>query len=142
MADHRDVQRALSRVATGLAAVGAHADPAPEASARAVRALEDLDALLAAHFNEEEAADGFFAEILATAPHRATAVEASRREHPELAKRMGAVAEAARWAGLSSEAWQRVRRSFEDLLAALERHEASENALLSEELLRDEGGRG
>lgn len=120
------------------------ADPSPDVSAAqaALQAIEHLENVLAEHFRCEEGEDGFFAELLGAAPQLTAKLDELRREHPVLAKWMSAVAENARWAGLSGSAWRRVATDLSSFAQELTRHENAEDALVTDELLSDEGGRG
>jgi hypothetical protein len=106
------------------------------------RQLTDLLRELLEHFANEEAADGFFAEALARAPHLETRVRTLRGQHAPLRAQLEEVAKDAGCAGLSSEAWRAVAASFVDFAKTLRVHENAESQIAMDAFLEDQGGGG
>ena len=140
--DHHAVERALRVASEALAAIRGPAPAAAPDYRAASGAIERLEVVLVAHFRDEESDTGFFVEVLRRAPHHDGKVAALQREHPVLADAVRSLAEQARWAGMSGESWERIHVGFQRFTHDLVRHEHTENALVSEALLTDEGGLG
>lgn len=140
--DHNEVRRALASFSRSLSTISATQSPSVVAVRAGTAACEHLEAVLLAHFRYEEAEAGFFSEVLEMAPTLARDLDALRGDHPRLAEELARVAEDARWAGLSGEAWRRVAGRFDSFAQHLERHEHAEDLLVADALLIDEGGSG
>ena len=132
--DHEEVRRVFGAAARAVRVARETASPTVDAARAAVAAIEGLEQVLLAHFAYEEAESGFFAEALGMAPARAHELEALRRSHPDLVARIAAIADRARWAGLSGDSWKRVAASFGEFARRLERHEHSEELLMADML--------
>lgn len=138
--DHRALRQALEAATTALAGLNVP-DPSPVEEARAaLDAVERFHDVLVRHLRSEEEEGGWFAEIVYKAPHVAARIDVLRLEHEPFASRMGEIAEDARWAGVSNEAWRRVADALNELARELRRHERAEEKLAADAMLIDEGG--
>ena len=140
--DHHDVARAMAAIDRGLKRLLGESSPSVAASRSVTAAVERLEVELPRHFAMEEGESGFFAEMLPAYPDVGRRLDALRSEHEPLAARLRALADAARWAGLSLGAWQRVAKDFRAFAEELQRHELAEDSVVAEALLTHEGGPG
>ena len=140
--DHHYVARAVAAIDRRLKRLPGECSPSVEAARGLTAAIERLELALPRHFAMEEGESGFFAETLQACPGASRRLAALRSEHEPLATRLRALADAARWAGLSLEAWQCVAKDFQAFAEELRRHELAEDSVVAEALLTDEGGPG
>lgn len=111
-----------------------------------LQALEDLHAegdlldtvvpLLREHFEEEEAPDGLYDQILADQPNREGVVHALKSDHERLIHDAELLTEELRGLEL---AVKRVHTRKAALIRALRRHESAENKLMFESVNLDIG---
>ncbi len=97
--------------------------------------LDDLHSYLKQHFEAEEREGGFFASVIAAAPHHAHVVDELTREHETLLVDLPSIT-----AGLTTgpePAPPETIRRVNAFIAAMERHEHREEGLLQTTLDRD-----
>ncbi len=98
--------------------------------------LDTLVPLLKEHFDEEEAKDGLYAQILADQPNREGVLHALQADHVRLLRDADLLTQELRALEL---AVVRVHTHKAALLRALRRHEAAENKLMFESVNLDIG---
>jgi len=142
MTDHKEVRRTLVVATRRLGTLVADPSPAAPVAEAALEAMEGLERILLAHFHAEEGEAGFFEELLRAAPQLSRDVDELRHQHPVLAERIHSIVEGSRWAGLSDSAWRKVSVEFDRFVEEFTLHENTEDRLVAEGLMTDEGGLG
>ena len=103
-----------------------------------LRRLQELRALMAPHFREEEAPGGFFEIVSTQASRHLGAVRQLEQEHAALLSEIDGVAERARACLMGPVA--EILKQAKALVRRIESHESRENELLIDALYVDVGG--
>ena len=100
--------------------------------------LVDLKDHLEVHFAHEEFG-GYFSEVREVAPRFAQQIESLESQHVSFLKTIGDICQRLDKPAAATNSWPEIAADFDLFVLDFHRHEAKENELLQEALLRDVG---
>ncbi|MCH8923438.1 MAG: hemerythrin domain-containing protein [Planctomycetes bacterium] len=129
--EHRSLLQAVDRLG------GLLQQPTPRPAAAAAM-LAELKDHLDVHFAHEEFG-GYFSEVREVAPRFAQQIEVLKLQHVEFLETIDAIGRRLDRPAASTTWWTAIAADFDLFFDEFQRHEAEENELLQEALLRDVG---